>query len=156
MRHILMLNGPNLNLLGMREPGVYGTLSLPQIEEKLELLANELGCELTCLQSNHEGALIDSLHAGIGRYSGALFNPGAYTHGSIALRDAIAAIRYPVVEVHLSNVQAREEFRHVSIVAAVCAGTISGFGWHSYELALRAIMGVLDDRNSSQDGERLA
>ena len=150
MRHILMLNGPNLNLLGTREPDVYGSLTLDQIEDRLRLLALELGFELTCIQSNHEGALIDALHAGIERYDGALFNPGAYTHTSIALRDAIASIHYPVIEVHLSNVQAREEFRHVSLVAAVCAGTISGFGWHSYELALRAIMAVLDDREPSQ------
>ncbi len=146
MLEILVLNGPNLNLLGTREPGVYGTMGLAQIEERLRELAVELGVGLRFFQSNHEGALIDELHAGIGRASGAIFNPGAYTHTSVALRDAIAAVRYPVVEVHLSNVQSREEFRRISMVAPVCAGTVAGFGWRSYELALRAITGVLADQ----------
>jgi len=158
MHEILVLNGPNLNLLGAREPGVYGTMSLARIEEDLRALAAELGVGVRFFQSNHEGALIDELHAGIGRSSGAVFNPGAYTHTSVALRDAIAAVRYPVVEVHLSNVHAREEFRRVSMVAAVCAGTVSGFGWRSYELALRAVAGIIADRGSSpeREDERLA
>ncbi|MBU1079471.1 MAG: type II 3-dehydroquinate dehydratase [Spirochaetes bacterium] len=158
MREILVLNGPNLNLLGAREPGVYGTLGLADIESRLRALAPELGVALRFFQSNHEGALIDELHAGMGRSAGAIFNPGAYTHTSIALRDAIAAVRYPVVEVHLSNVQAREEFRKVSMVAAACAGTVAGFGWRSYELALRAVAGAIADRAEApaRDDGRLA
>ncbi len=157
MYEILVINGPNLNLLGLREPGIYGSMNLAQIEERLRELAAELGVGLRFFQSNHEGALIDELHAGLGRCAGAIFNPGAYTHTSVALRDAIAAVRYPVVEVHLSNVHAREEFRKVSMVAAVCAGTVSGFGWHSYELALRAVTGILADHAERQNrDERLA
>jgi len=146
MRDILVLNGPNLNLLGTREPGVYGIMGLDAIAERLRELAPALGAGLKFYQSNHEGALIDELHAGRGIVSGAIFNPGAYTHTSVALRDAIAAVAYPVVELHLSNVHAREAFRRESLLAPVCAGVVTGFGWRSYELALRALMGVLDDR----------
>lgn len=148
MFELLVLNGPNLNLLGSREPGVYGTMELAGIEDKLQELALELEVHLQFFQSNSEGSLIDRLHAGIGTVAGAIFNPGAYTHTSIALRDAIAAVRYPVVEVHLSNVNAREEFRRTSMLAPVCAGTISGFGWRSYTLALRAVVGAIEDRTA--------
>ncbi len=140
---ILILHGPNLNLLGTREPEVYGSMSLDDINKKMIELGKELGVELKCLQSNHEGALIDALHDASTWASGVVFNPGGYTHTSVALRDAISAIGIPVIEVHLSNVYAREEFRHKSLISAVCKGKISGFGWRSYELGLRGLLDVL-------------
>jgi len=133
---ILVLHGPNLNLLGIREPEIYGALGLDTINERLHLLGETLGVEVETLQSNHEGALLDTLHRSD---AGAIvFNAGAYTHTSYALRDAIAAIARPVIEVHLSNVHARETWRHQSLIAPVCAGTISGLGILSYELGFRA------------------
>ncbi|MCT4776522.1 MULTISPECIES: type II 3-dehydroquinate dehydratase [Exiguobacterium] len=136
--HILVLNGPNLNLLGKREPDVYGDVSLKGLTAELLLAAPE-DVQLTFVQSNHEGELIDALHEAYD-YAGVIFNAGAYTHTSIALRDAIAAIKAPVVEVHISNVHARESFRHESKLAAVCLGVISGFGLTSYTLALQALL----------------
>lgn len=136
--HILVLNGPNLNLLGKREPDVYGDVSLKGLTAELLLAAPE-DVQLTFVQSNHEGELIDALHEAYD-YAGVIFNAGAYTHTSIALRDAIAAIMAPVVEVHISNVHARESFRHESKLAAVCLGVISGFGLTSYTLALQALL----------------
>lgn len=135
----LILHGANLNLLGTREPQVYGALTLAEINARLHALAQELGVSIRCFQSNHEGELIEALHGARAWAEGVVFNPGAFTHTSIALRDAIAAIGIPVVEVHLSNVYAREEFRHRSLIAPVCLGSIAGFGWQSYALALRAL-----------------
>ena len=147
---LLILHGPNLNLLGTREPEVYGTMTLEDINNKLVELGKELGAEITSLHSNHEGALIDALHDARTWASGVVFNPGGYTHTSIALRDAISAIQIPVIEVHLSNVYAREEFRHASMISAVCRGKIVGLGWRSYTLGLQALMEILMETDSGK------
>ena len=141
---ILILHGPNLNLIGSREPAIYGSSTLDEINAKLTDLAKALGAEVQCAQSNHEGALIDALHDARTWANGVVFNPGGYTHTSIALRDAISAIEIPVIEVHLSNVYAREEFRQVSMVSAVCKGKVVGFGWRSYELGLRGLIDIIN------------
>ena len=135
----LVLHGPNLNLLGTREPGVYGKQTLADIEGALRSLSVELGCELSFFQSNTEGALIDAIHAASQECHGILINPAAYTHTSIALRDALSAVGLPCVEVHLSNIHQRESFRHTSMIAPVAVGQISGFGCDSYLLGLRAL-----------------
>jgi 3-dehydroquinate dehydratase-2 len=140
---LLVLHGPNLNLLGLREPHIYGTLSLPEINSALKEQAAESKAELRIVQSNHEGALIDEIHSARDWAAGILINAGAYTHTSYALRDAISAVGLPTVEVHLSNIYAREEFRHHSVLAAVCKGQISGFGQDSYLLGLQALLGVI-------------
>ena len=140
MISVLVLNGPNLNLLGKREPGVYGFVTLDEINSMLVDEARLLGVELFCQQSNHEGALIDAIHATVDTHQGLLINAGAYTHTSIALRDAIAAVNIPTVEVHLSNIYSREAFRHHSYIAPVAIGQISGFGAESYRLGLQALI----------------
>lgn len=140
MDKILVLNGPNLNLLGKREPGVYGDNSLASLTDRLVKYGQTIDTELIFIQSNHEGELIDALHSAEEQgIKGAVFNPGAFTHYSYALRDAVAAIGIPVVEIHISNIQAREEFRKTSVIAPVAAGQISGFGLLGYELALQAV-----------------
>lgn len=140
---VLVLHGPNLNLLGLREPQIYGASTLAQIDDRLVELGLSLGVKVESLQSNHEGVLVDAIHAARSRHQGIVINAGAYTHTSIAIRDAIAGVQIPTVEVHLSNIHQRESFRHHSYLAAIVVGQISGFGPHSYELGLRAIVAHL-------------
>lgn len=139
MSSILVLNGPNLNLLGTRQPEVYGSTTLARVVEICEAHAAKLGLRVACLQSNHEGELIDAIHAARGVHDGIVLNAGAYTHTSVALRDAVSSVELPVVEVHLSNIHAREEFRHISHIAPVALGQICGFGVQGYLFALDAI-----------------
>lgn len=141
--NILVLNGPNLNLLGTRETEIYGSATLADIESACQTHADRLGLSVTFAQSNSEGAMVDQLHTARGQMDGVILNAGAYTHSSIALRDAISAIELPVVELHLSNTHAREAFRHVSMIAPVCVGVIQGFGAAGYPLALTALHGHL-------------
>jgi 3-dehydroquinate dehydratase-2 len=141
---LLVLNGPNLNLLGTREPHIYGAATLAEIEAGCQDLARELGISVRFAQSNHEGGLVDLLHEARRETDGVILNAGAYTHTSIALRDAISATGLKVVELHLSNTHAREAFRHVSLIAPVCAGVIQGFGPAGYGLAIRALVGHLE------------
>jgi 3-dehydroquinate dehydratase II len=143
-RQILVLHGPNLNLLGARQPEIYGRLTLEEIDSRLQEYGLELGLEVLSRQSNHEGVLIDALQDAGNWSDGIVINPGGYTHTSVALRDAIAALDQPVIEVHLSNIYAREAFRHTSLLSPVCAGVIAGFGWHSYRLAVSALAGLLE------------
>jgi len=143
MNSVLVLHGPNLNLLGEREPEVYGHMTLAEIDQRLVELGRGLNVDVRCAQSNSEGALIDALHDARKWAQGVLINPGGYTHTSVALRDAVAGIGLPVVEVHLSNIHAREEFRRRSLLAPVCIGSIMGFGWRSYEWGLRAMVKIL-------------
>ena len=143
MSSILILNGPNLNLLGTREPATYGSATLADAETLCRAEAEGLGVTIAFAQSNHEGALVDALHDAVGRRDGVVLNAGAYTHGSIAIRDAIAGIALPCVELHVTNVHAREAFRHRSMIAGVCLGVIAGFGVAGYPLAVRALAGHL-------------
>jgi len=154
MRKVLLLNGPNLNLQGEREPAIYGAETLEQIVQRATELAHTLGLELRHVQSNHEGALIDALHEARGWAEGVIINAGAYTHTSIALRDAISAVGLPTIEVHLSNIYAREPFRQTSLIAPVCVGSISGFGANSYLLAVQAMAWVLASKDESDSSPR--
>lgn len=140
---ILVLHGPNLNLLGRREPGIYGTLTLADINAQLTTLATQLECQLEVLQSNHEGQLVDAIQAAAHQHDGILINAAAYTHTSVAIRDALSAVDLPTVEVHLSNIYRRETFRHHSYIAPVAIGQISGFGAQSYCLGLQALIHYL-------------
>ncbi|MBO8128492.1 MAG: type II 3-dehydroquinate dehydratase [Peptococcaceae bacterium] len=144
MKKVLVLHGPNLNLLGTRERSVYGEQTLDDINREIRALGEHLNVEVECYQSNVEGDLINRIHDAVGRVAAVVINPGALTHYSYALRDAIAAVEIPVVEVHLSNVYAREEFRHTSVLAPVCAGQISGLGVMSYLLGLRAAVALAE------------
>ena len=150
--NILVLNGPNMNLLGAREPDVYGLATLPELMDELTRIAESMGVTLACAQSNHEGALIDALHgAAANGVDGVILNAAGYTHTSVALRDAVAAIRLPVVEVHMSNVYAREGFRHESLLAPVCLGVIAGFGGDSYLLALSALFNHIQEARDADE-----
>lgn len=145
MNSILILHGPNLNLLGEREPEIYGEKTLKEINEFLISLGLELGLEVRTYQSNHEGDLVDTLQNACSWSKGAVVNAAAYTHTSIALHDTIAAVHFPVIEVHISNPFSRETFRHNSLISSVCRGTITGFGWRSYELAIRALAHIIEN-----------
>jgi len=143
-KRVLVLNGPNLNLLGTREPDVYGVTTMDDIEQALTDLGTDLGARIECRQSNQEGQLIDWLHEARDSFDGVVINPGGLTHTSVSLRDGISATGLPVVEVHISNTAARESFRHQSVTAAVCIGSVIGFGKHSYTLGLRALIDYLN------------
>jgi 3-dehydroquinate dehydratase-2 len=145
MKAVLVLHGPNLNLLGEREPEIYGRVTLAEINRYLVRMGAEMEIQVQTAQSNSEGGLIDLLQEAREWADGAIFNPGGYTSTSVALRDAVAAFARPVIEVHLSNIYARESFRYPSLIAPVCVGTIAGFGWRSYLLALQALAGLLDE-----------
>ena len=144
---LLLLNGPNLNLLGTREPDLYGSFTLEKIESNLKEKAQLSGATLTCFQSNFEGALVDCIQSAIGEVDGILINAGAYTHTSVAIRDALLAVNIPYVEVHLTNVFSREEFRHKSFLSDRSVGIVSGFGFMSYEFALKGLLAYLSKEN---------
>ena len=139
----LVINGPNLNLLGSREPGIYGTSGYAQLCQMIQEKAAQHGSTAACFQSNSEGAIIDAIHGAVGNFDAIVINPGAYTHYSYAIRDAISSVQKPCVEVHMSNIHAREAFRHESVIAPVCVGQICGFGAQSYLLGLRALAALL-------------
>ncbi len=140
MKHILILNGPNINFTGLREKGIYGSQTFDDLTKMIQAEADQLGCQVRFVQSNHEGALIDAIQqAYLDQMDGIVFNPGGYTHTSVALHDAIASVPIPTIEVHMSNIHARESFRHVSMTASACRGQIVGFGFRGYLMALREL-----------------
>ena len=141
---ILLINGPNLNMLGTREPEKYGSTTLNDIENNMKLLATKYNCSLDCFQSNHEGELIDKIQSTKNLYDGIIINAGGYTHTSVALRDAIASVNTPTVEVHMTNIHAREEFRHTSLLSAVCLAQVIGFKENSYKYALEGLIEYLN------------
>ena len=140
MTKILLINGPNLNLLGTREPEKYGKTTLADIESELKTLSAELGCELDCFQSNFEGEIIEKIHSAMGKYDGIIINAGGLTHTSVSVRDAIASVNIPTVEVHMTNVHAREDFRHNSFISGVSVAQVIGFGKNSYKYALEGLI----------------
>lgn len=140
MKKYLVINGPNLNMLGVREPGIYGNSTLADLEAMMREKATELGVSLEFFQSNHEGAIIDKIHASMGNFDGIILNPGAYTHYSYAIADALGSVDVPCIEVHISNIHKREEFRRISVTAPSCQGQISGLGFYGYICALEALV----------------
>ncbi len=142
---ILIINGVNMNMLGIREPEKYGSLTLKDLEKELYALSFELGIDIETYQSNHEGEIVEKIQQAKGEFSGIIINAGAYTHTSIAIRDAIAAVDIPTIEVHMTNIYAREDFRHESYLSSVCKGQIAGFGADSYKLALRAFKNIISE-----------
>jgi 3-dehydroquinate dehydratase-2 len=148
---ILILHGPNLNLLGEREPEIYGTLTLAELDERIRAEGERLGVQTKAVQSNHEGVLIDELHTARASVAGAVINPGGLSHTSISLRDAILAVKYPVMEVHLSNIYAREHFRRRSLTAGACQAVITGLGWRGYVMGLQAVVDWIEKEDASSD-----
>ena len=146
MKKILVINGPNINMLGAREPEIYGVITLDQIEKEIASLAQELKAEIEFFQSNHEGEIVDKIQQSLGKISGIIINPAAYTHTSVAIRDALSAIAVPAVEVHISNIYAREDFRHNSFTSGVCIGQIAGFGIDGYLFALKKLAKIINSQ----------
>ena len=151
MLKILLIHGPNLNLLGWREPGIYGTVGFDEINARMKRVAEENDTELRVFQSNSEGALVDAIQDARNWADGIVINPGAYSHYSIALRDALSAVKLPTIEVHLSNIHAREEFRHKLVLTPVCVGMICGLGWRSYLYGLKALIAILQEEKKSEN-----
>lgn len=143
---ILIINGVNMNMLGIREPEKYGRMTLKEIEKDLYAYSFELGIDIETFQSNHEGAIVEKIHSALNNTDGIVINPGAYTHTSVAIRDAISAVNIPTVEVHMTNIHSREDFRHTSLIAPVCAAQISGFGADCYKLGLKGIVELLKNQ----------
>ncbi len=144
---IMVINGPNLNMLGIREPSVYGSQSYADLEAYIESYAEKMGVEVTVLQSNSEGEIIDFIHHALGSYDGIIINPGAYTHYSYAIHDALSSVKIPAIEVHISNIHKREEFRHKSVTAPACVGQVAGLGFRGYTLALDYLKETASDKN---------